>query len=93
MISSKELFLDLDIPNDDPLKPAKKAISEVAPGFRLCIQNESISWEGSFVWLICVNEEDGLEFKLLQDKCGETGLQASWKELEIPRLHEISRTY
>ena len=25
MISAKELFLDLDIPDDDPLKPAKKA--------------------------------------------------------------------
>ena len=83
MISAKELFLDLDIPDDDPLKPAKKAISEVAPGFRLCSQNESIGWEGSFVWLICVNEEDGLEFKLLQDRDGETELQASWKELEI----------
>ena len=84
MTSAKELFLDLEIPDDDPLKPAKRAISEVAPGFRLYFQNQDeIGWEGAFVWLICINEEDGLEFKLLQDKDGETELQATWKEQEI----------
>ena len=85
MTAAKELFLDLDIPDDDPLKYAKRAISEVAPGFRLFLhsQSESTAWEGSFVWLICVNEEDGLDFKLLQVTDGETELQLSWKGQEI----------
>ncbi len=93
MKSAKELFLDLDIPNDDPLKFAKKAVSEdkAAPGFRLFFQgqSDSIGWEGSFIWLLCVNEEDGLEFKLLQNNDGAKELQASWKERELTDISQL----
>lgn len=94
MTDAKQLFLDLDIPDDDPLKLAKKAICTDAPGFRLfsaaandkddaggsADQTETtVSWEGDYIWWICVNEEDGLEFKLLQTNEGERELQVMWK--------------
>ena len=75
--SARELFLDLDIPEDDPLKIAKKAVAQSAPGFRLFLQGDSTDWESSFIWLLCVNEEDGLEFKLLQESDGGKELQTS----------------
>ncbi|KAL8707423.1 MAG: hypothetical protein Q9220_007542 [cf. Caloplaca sp. 1 TL-2023] len=83
MTSARELFLDLEIPDDDPLKLAKKAVSKSAPGFKLSDHGGSIDWEGDFVWLICVNEEDGLDFRLLQTLDGEQELQMLWNDYEI----------
>ena len=89
MVFARELFLDLDIPDDDPLKLAKKEVSGLAPGFRLYEQNESIGWEGSFIWLIVINEEDGLKFKKLQMHNGEVELQASWKDGVIQDMSNL----
>lgn len=89
MTSARELFLDLDIPDDDPLRLAKRAVPKVAPGFRLFLQGDSIGWEGSYVWLIVLNEEEGLEFKLLQDSNGDRELQASWKDEVLPDLSQL----
>ena len=89
MSSAKELFLDLDIPDDDPLKIAKKAASRSAPGFRLFAKGDSVEWEGPFVWLLCVNEEDGLEFKVLQSNNGEREIILLWKEQDMEDPSEI----
>ena len=87
--SARELFLDLEIPLDDPLNLAKKAVAHSAPGFRLFVHGDSTDWESSFIWLLCVNEEDGLEFKLLQNIDGERELQASWKGEEIADMSNL----
>lgn len=87
--SARELFLDLDIPDDDPLKLAKKAVAQSAPGFRLFLHGDSTAWESSFIWLFCINEEDGLDFKLLQNNDGERELQASWKGEEITDMSNL----
>lgn len=89
MQSAQELFLDLDIPDDDPLKLAKKAVARSAPGFRLFLHGDSTDWESTFVWLFCVNEEDGLEFKVLQNNEGERELEACWKGAEITDLSHL----
>ncbi len=89
MTSAKELFLDLDIPDDDPLKIVKKTAADLAPGFRLFEQGDTVDWEGSFVWILCVNEEDGLDFKVLQSIEGELELQASWKGTEITDMSKL----
>lgn len=84
MESAHELFLDLNIPDDDPLKPAKKAVSNSAPGFRLFSQGDSsTNWEGPFVWLLCINEEDGLHFLLPQKVEGERELKVFWDDFEV----------
>ncbi|KAH0565020.1 hypothetical protein GP486_001590 [Trichoglossum hirsutum] len=78
-MSASELVLDLEIPDDDPLRRAKEAVSESPPVVRLTLNGESVEWRGDFVWLACVNEEDGMEFKLLQSTDGATELQVFWK--------------
>lgn len=83
MDSARELYLDLEIPEDDPLKLAKHAVSHSAPGFRLFSQGSLIAWEGPFIWLLCVNEEDGLGFRMLQTKDGERELKVFWNDAEI----------
>ena len=87
--SARELFLDLEIQDDDPLKLAKKTVAQSAPGFRLFIHGDSTDWESSFVWLLCVNEEDGLQFKLLQKTNGERELQPSWKGEETTDMSNL----
>ena len=91
MVSAKELFLELDIPNDDPLRILKSQVAKVPPGFRLYLQTQDdiIGWEGAFVWLCCINEEDGLEFRELQDSNGERELRASWKDQDISDFEDF----
>ncbi|KAL8811871.1 MAG: hypothetical protein Q9200_001459 [Gallowayella weberi] len=83
MASARELFLDLAIPDDDPLKLAKKSISRSAPGFKLFQKGDAVDWEGDFVWLVCVNEEDGLRFGLVQTIDGKQELKVLWKDIEM----------
>jgi hypothetical protein len=59
MASANVVFLDLDIPDDDPLRPAKIYVCNAAPGVRLVDKKDNIEWESDFVWLVVVNEEDG----------------------------------
>ncbi|KAF1836283.1 SET domain-containing protein [Decorospora gaudefroyi] len=83
MTSAKVMFLDLDIPDDDPLRPAKIYVSTAAPGFRIFEKGDTIDWESDFIWLIVVNEEDGLDFKVRQTTDGKREIQAFWREQEL----------
>lgn len=89
MTSARELFLSLDVPDDDPLRLAKKAVSKSAPGFKIFMKDDVTDWEGEFVWLICVNEEDGLDFRLLQTIDGERELKTFWKDDEISDISKL----
>lgn len=81
MSSAKVIFLDLDIPDDDPLRPAKIFISTAAPGFRIFEKSgREIDWESDFIWLVIVNEEDGLDFKVRQTVDGKREIQALWRD-------------
>lgn len=81
--SAKTMFLDLEIPDDDPLRPAKVAVNTAAPGFRLFDKDDSVDWESDYVWLVAINEEDGLDFKLKQTVDGGREISALWKEKEL----------
>lgn len=86
MLDARELYLDLEIPDDDPLKLAKKAVSKSPPGVRIFIHDQSIGWESPFVWLLCLNEEDGLDLKVLQNNDGTKELKAFWNRSEIENM-------
>ncbi len=93
--NAKQLFLDLDIPVDDPLRLAKKTVCKEAPGVRLYFQQDGkIGWESKYLWWACVNEEDGLAFRVLQSNDGGKDLQVQWKgsELESEKLAEVLAT-
>jgi len=77
------MFLDLEIPDDDPLRPAKIFVSTAAPGFRILDKNEGIDWESDYIWLVVINEEDGLDFKIRQTVDGKREIQAFWMETEL----------
>lgn len=89
MQSAKELFLSLDIPGDDPLKGAKLATSDAAPGVRIFDKTEGTRWESDFVWLACVNEEDGLNFRILQTTDGGRELKVFWKDRELENIVQV----
>lgn len=87
--SAKVMFLDLDIPDDDPLRPAKMFVSTAAPGFRIFEDGDSIAWESDYIWLAVINEEDGLEFKIRQTIDGKRDIQALWKEQELDNTAKL----
>lgn len=80
---AKQMFLELDIPGDDPLKMAKKRFCNETPGVRLLSTPSSEGYnttsDSSFAWWACVNEEDGLDFNVLQMTDGSKQLKATWK--------------
>ena len=80
------MFLDLDIPDDDPLRPAKIFVSTAAPGFRIFDKESHIEWESDFIWLVVINEEDGLDFKVRQTIDGKREIQAFWKDKELDTM-------
>jgi len=93
--TAKELFLDLQVLEDDPLGQAKAHVSSAAPGVRIFDQGEGAGWDSDFVWLLCVNMEDGLGFRVLQTVDGERELQATWKGEDLDdtsRLRDLLET-
>jgi hypothetical protein len=77
------MFLDLDFQDDDPLRPAKVYVTTAAPGFRIFKKDDALDWESDFIWLVVVNEEDGLDFKIRQTTDGKREIQAFWKEHDL----------
>ncbi|KAG2009200.1 hypothetical protein GB937_007977 [Aspergillus fischeri] len=82
---AKQIFLDLEIPDDDPLKMAKQVFCKEVPGVRItrattaCPERGKTTWDSPFVWWACVNEEDGLNFDVVQTTDGGKELRATWK--------------
>lgn len=77
------LTLDLAAAADDPLGRAKEAVATTAAAVRLSYDGASTRWESVFVWLACVNEEDGLRFALAENTDGGRELRLLWKEQDI----------
>ncbi|RAL13203.1 SET domain-containing protein [Aspergillus homomorphus CBS 101889] len=86
---AKQIFLDLDIPDDDPLKVVKKAFCKESPGVRVYTSAETAEstpatgWDSAIIWWACVNEEDGLDFTVLQTNDGGRELKALWKGADV----------
>jgi hypothetical protein len=84
-----ELTLHLDPFPDDPLAKAKLHVFNGAPVLTLSNkhaelgQEVSITWHSPFAYLMCLNEEDGLSFQLLQDTAGGRQLRLLWQEEDV----------
>ena len=80
----KEMRLPLEIPDDDPLAKAKVLISGgQAPMVKVYQDDDGYHWVCPFLHLMVLNEEDGLEFRILQDKEGERELRLFWQEEDV----------
>lgn len=90
-LQSSALWLALDLKSqpDDPLALAKEAVFRSAPILRLIDLGSEILWTGDFVWLMCVNEEDGLSFRVLRSVDGARQLQVMWNEEEVNDISKL----
>ena len=86
---ANSILLDLDLPKDDPLGEAKQVIANAVPSCLISEKNGHIEWESDFIWLICVNEEDGLRIGVQQTLLGEKELMAFWKEEELVEVSAL----
>lgn len=81
MSNAKVMFLDLDVPDDDPLRLAKKTVNKEAPGVALSTGSDGkLHWESSYIWWACVNEEDGLAFRVALQNDGNRQLEVFWND-------------
>lgn len=79
------LRLNVEPKETDPLGRAKLAAWPERPSLRLfSTEPKQVSWECPFLSLMCLNEEDGLEFKTSQEVDGEhTSLKVFWQETDV----------
>lgn len=77
------LVLPFEANADDPLARAKLVAFGEPPTLHVSVDKDgAATWECPFAYLSCLNEEDGLEFRLLQDVEGNRELRVFWQEEE-----------
>jgi hypothetical protein len=77
---SESILLSLPSPDDDPLAVPKVKVVSAAncvPGIRISDHGSGIKWDSEALWLMNLNEEDGLAFSISGDS-GEQ-LHLIWK--------------
>lgn len=78
------LVLPFEVNMPDPLARAKLMAFGERPRVHVSLDKEgSTTWECPFAYLLCVNEEDGLEFRVLQDVEGNRELRVFWLEEDV----------
>lgn len=83
-IDTDSVVLDLRPLPDDPLGKAKIASFSGRPVVRISSEASAVDWSSPFLYFMCVNEEDGLEFRVLQQTDGsQSQLQVFWQDTDI----------
>lgn len=78
------LTLSLDPFPDDPLGKAKVAAFSKPTTLRLLEKEGVVQWDSPFLYFMCLNEEDGLEFKVLQQVDDSQGqLKVFWQGSDV----------
>ncbi|KAI1443430.1 SET domain-containing protein [Annulohypoxylon stygium] len=81
---ARSLVLPLEPLSDDPLAAAKLRAFGTSPKLKITEDNNGIAhWTAPFVYLMCLNEEDGLQFKVLQETDGSRHLKMFWQDTDI----------
>ncbi len=78
-----EMTLALDSFPDDPLAQAKIHVYGQFPTVRLVRTGETLKWDSPYLHLMVLNEEDGLEFRVLQDVDGGQQLKLFWQDKDV----------
>ena len=88
--ATNDLTLPVDPFDDDPLAKAKAHIFG-RPGVVKLVEEDGVfKWQSPFAFLVCLNEEDGLEFRVLQDTEGNRQLKLFWQDDDVTeRAHDI----
>lgn len=78
------LSLPMKLMTDDPLLKAKLHAFGKAPTLEIREDENGIpDWSAPFVYLMCLNEEDGLDFRILQETDGSQQLKMFWQERDV----------
>ncbi|KAI1875386.1 hypothetical protein JX265_004444 [Neoarthrinium moseri] len=75
--------LPLEPMDDDPLAKAKLHIFGESPTLKVEDAEDGVAWSAPFVYLMCLNEEDGIQFGLLQENDGTRHLRLYWQEEDV----------
>lgn len=89
--TAQTILLTLPSPGDDPLGPPKVAImrkENYVPGIRIYEEDENVKWDSEVLWLLLLNEEDGLSFRVAYGPDGDRELDMTWKD-EVVRLGDL----
>ncbi|GAB1314022.1 hypothetical protein MFIFM68171_04232 [Madurella fahalii] len=81
--TADSLVLPLSPFPDDPLAKAKLVAFGEAPKVHVAREKGSVRWRSEFAYLMCINEEDGLEFRLLQQTDGARQLRVFWQGEDV----------
>ncbi|KAI0143944.1 SET domain-containing protein [Hypoxylon sp. NC0597] len=82
--TSRSLVLPLEPLDDDPLAAAKLHAFGTSPKLELVEDENGIPhWSAPFVYLMCLNEEDGLQFRVLQETDGSRHLKMFWQDVDV----------
>lgn len=82
--SAEMLYLSLAFPDGDLAAEAKMKAAGAAPGFKVVDAGDNrIEWAGDFIWLLCVNFDDGLRCELARTTDGEEEVQAFFNGTEL----------
>ena len=80
----KVLVLTIDPFPDDPFAKAKISAFAGPRVVRLSADEDTLQWESKFLYLILLNEEDGLDFRVLQQTDGSRShLRVFWQGADV----------
>lgn len=80
---ARSLRLPLDHLPDDPLAKAKAHIFKDPQTVDIKEIDGRMMWTSAFAYLMVLNEEDGLDFRILQDKDGGRELKMFWRDEDV----------
>jgi hypothetical protein len=82
--TAKSIVLPVESMDDDPLAKAKLYAFGSSPTLKITDGDNGIPrWDSPFIYLMCLNEEDGLYFKVLQETDGSQHLRMFWQESDV----------
>lgn len=86
-----KLVVPLEPMQDDPLAKAKMHIFGSPPAIQVTDGENGIpDWSAPFAYLMCLNEEDGLNFAVVQETDGSQELKLYWQDEDTTaRSHEL----
>ncbi|GAW17112.1 hypothetical protein ANO14919_065620 [Xylariales sp. No.14919] len=82
--TAKSIVLPVESMEDDPLAKAKLYAFGCTPSLKITDSDTGIPrWDAPFVHLMCLNHEDGLRFKVLQETDGSHDLRMFWQDTDV----------
>ncbi|KAI1751785.1 hypothetical protein F4782DRAFT_540800 [Xylaria castorea] len=82
--TAKSIILPVESMDDDPLAKAKLHVFGSAPTLKITDDDTGVPhWDAPFVHLMCLNDEDGLHFKILRETDGSQYLRMFWQDADV----------